>query len=153
MSTLSQLLHLGQNHFPISLSPNGGVKHPICHLLEHWSQSSIMVAFIDYSHMNNYYCHLSFKLVTKVRVGNSAGQKWSLGVTFHAPRSVGECEGMNPHTPKWTPTLGVRVPMDSQFFKKWFQGQNTLDWKIPYTIGKLFEHRCLKWARMTHLGI
>jgi hypothetical protein len=22
------------------------------------------------------------------------------GVTFHAPESVGECEGMNPHTPK-----------------------------------------------------
>jgi len=24
-----------------------------------------------------------------------------------------ECEGMNPHTPKWTPTLGVRIPMES----------------------------------------
>jgi hypothetical protein len=41
------------------------------------------------------------------------GQEWILGVRFHAPGSVGKCEGMNPHTPKWTPTLGVRVLMDS----------------------------------------
>jgi len=26
------------------------------------------------------------------------------------------CEGMNPHTPKWVPTLGVGVPMESQIF-------------------------------------
>jgi len=25
------------------------------------------------------------------------------------PKSVGECEGMSPHTPKWAPTLGVKV--------------------------------------------
>jgi hypothetical protein len=41
------------------------------------------------------------------------GQEWILGIKFHAPGSVGECEGMNPHTPKWTPTLGVGVLMDS----------------------------------------
>jgi hypothetical protein len=29
---------------------------------------------------------------------------------------------MNPHTPKWTPTLGVGVPMDSWIFKGWLQG-------------------------------
>jgi hypothetical protein len=23
-----------------------------------------------------------------------------------------ECEGMNSHTPKWTPTLGVRILME-----------------------------------------
>jgi hypothetical protein len=38
----------------------------------------------------------------------------SSGVTPHAPRSVGKCEGMNPHTPKATPTLGDGVPMDSE---------------------------------------
>jgi hypothetical protein len=26
--------------------------------------------------------------------------------------SVGECEGMSPHTPKWAPTLAVGVSMD-----------------------------------------
>jgi hypothetical protein len=28
-----------------------------------------------------------------------------------------------------------------------------MDWRIPYTIGKLLEFRCLKWARMAHLDI
>jgi len=35
------------------------------------------------------------------------GPRGSPRVTSHAPRSVGECEGMNPHTPKGAPTLGV----------------------------------------------
>ncbi len=26
-----------------------------------------------------------------------------------------------------------------------------MDWDIPYIIRKLLEHRCLKWAHMTHL--
>jgi hypothetical protein len=45
-------------------------------------------------------------------------QKWNLGVTFHAPKSGRECEGMNPHTPKWVPTLRVKVSMDYQIFKR-----------------------------------
>jgi hypothetical protein len=28
-----------------------------------------------------------------------------------------------------------------------------MDWSVPYTIGKLLERRCLKWAHMTHLDI
>jgi hypothetical protein len=28
-----------------------------------------------------------------------------------------ECEGMNPHIPKWVPTLGVGILMDSQIYK------------------------------------
>jgi hypothetical protein len=31
-------------------------------------------------------------------------------VTFYALGNVGKCEGMNPHTPKWTPTLGSWNP-------------------------------------------
>jgi hypothetical protein len=46
----------------------------------------------------------------------------SPGITFHAPRNARECEGMNPHTPKWTPTLGIGIPMHSQIFKGRFQG-------------------------------
>jgi hypothetical protein len=62
-------------------------------------------------------CHnLSLGLMTKARPYKGAGQEWSPKVTFHAPRSVGKCEGMNPHTPKWTPILGVGVPIDSQIF-------------------------------------
>jgi hypothetical protein len=46
------------------------------------------------------YHNLSLGLVTKVRVYKGAGQDGNSGVTSHAFGSVGECEGMNPHTPK-----------------------------------------------------
>jgi hypothetical protein len=50
---------------------------------------------------NDNKCHnLSLKLVTKARVSKVTSQKGSLGVTFIAPRSAKECEGMNLHTPK-----------------------------------------------------
>jgi len=48
-----------------------------------------------------------------------AGQN---GVMLHAPGSARECEGIDPHTPKGTPTLGVGVPVDSRMFKKQLQG-------------------------------
>jgi len=31
------------------------------------------------------------------------------------------------------------------------RGQNSLDWKVPYIIGNILEHRCLKLVCMTHL--
>jgi len=48
--------------------------------------------------------------------------KESPGVTSHTPRNVGKCEGVNPHTPKATPTLGDGVLMDFQNFREQFQG-------------------------------
>jgi hypothetical protein len=33
------------------------------------------------------------------------------------------------------------------------QGQNSMAWRVLYTIGKILERRCLKWARITHLDI
>jgi len=51
--------------------------------------------------------------VTKVRVYKVAGQEGSSGIMSHVIGSVRECEGINPHTPKGTPPLGVGVPMDS----------------------------------------
>ncbi len=63
-------------------------------------------------------CHnLSLGLATNVKACKGAGQEGPR-ITSHAPKSVGECEGMNPHTPKWTPTLGIEVMMDSQIFRK-----------------------------------
>jgi hypothetical protein len=43
--------------------------------------------------------------------------------------SVRECEGINPHTPKWAPTLGIRLLMDSQIFRKQFQGSKLMGLK------------------------
>ncbi len=37
---------------------------------------------------------------------------------IHALGNVRKCVGMSPHIPKWTPILGIGVPMDSQIFKK-----------------------------------
>jgi hypothetical protein len=42
----------------------------------------------------------SLGLVIKVRACKGAGQEGSLGITSHALKSVGKCEGMNLHTPK-----------------------------------------------------
>ncbi len=71
----------------------------------------------------------SFGLATKARACKGVGQKGSPEVTSHAPKSVGKCEGMNLHTPKWAPTLGVGVSMDFQTFKKRLQGTKPIGLK------------------------
>jgi len=50
--------------------------------------------------------------VTKVRGCKVVGQEGSSGVMPHAPKSARECEGIDPHTPKGTPILGIEVLMD-----------------------------------------
>jgi hypothetical protein len=60
---------------------------------------------------------------------------------------------MNIHTPKWTPMLGVGVPVAPESSKSGFKGQNPSSWGIIYIIGKLLKRRCLKLACMTHLDI
>jgi hypothetical protein len=52
-------------------------------------------------------------IIATLASGLFAGQERSLGVMPHAPKSARECEGIDPHTLKGTPTLGVGVPMDS----------------------------------------
>jgi hypothetical protein len=52
----------------------------------------------------------SFGLVTKAKGVARVRAKRKSGVTSHTPGSVRKCEGVNPHTPKWTPMLGVGVP-------------------------------------------
>jgi len=69
-----------------------------------------------------------------------ASQEGSPEVTLHAPENVGKCEGMNPHTPKATPTLGTIIPVESwwtpESSKGNYKGQNSMAWKVPYIIGK-----------------
>jgi hypothetical protein len=80
--------------------------------------------------------------MTKARAYKGAGQEGSPGVTSYAPGNVGDCEGMNPHTPKWAP----------KYSENDYRDQNPLEWKFLYIIEKLLELRCLDWAHMTHLG-
>jgi hypothetical protein len=50
------------------------------------------------------------------------GQEGTPRSHFTCSRECKECEGMNPHTPKGTPMLGVEVPKDSRIFKARLQG-------------------------------
>ncbi len=70
--------------------------------------------------------NLSLGLATKARAYKGANQEGSPGLTSHAHGSAKECEVMNPHTPKWSPILGVRVPMDYQIFRGQMQGSKTI---------------------------
>ncbi len=51
----------------------------------------------------------SLGLVTKIKACKVAGQEGSPKVTSGAPENAKECEGVNPHTPKWIPIVGVGV--------------------------------------------
>ncbi len=95
----------------------------------------------------------NFRLATKAKELQGCGPKKSLGVASHIPESVGKCEGVNPHTPKATPTLGDGVPMESRTSESDFKSQNSMACGVLYIIGKLLERRCLKWAHITHLDI
>jgi hypothetical protein len=66
-------------------------------------------------------CHNpNLGLVIKARACKVASQEGIMGITSHAHGSAKECEGMNPHTPKWIIILGVGVLMDSQIFRGQF---------------------------------
>jgi hypothetical protein len=72
--------------------------------------------------IQGYYRNPNFELTTKAKGLQGCMPKESPGVTSHTPRNVGKCEGVNPHTPKATPTLGDGVLMDFQNFREQFQG-------------------------------
>jgi hypothetical protein len=81
------------------------------------SSSPLLLAMLNVG----YCCNPNLGFMTKLRAHKGVNQEWSPKVTFHALRSVRECEGMNPHTPKCVRTLGIKVPMDFQIFKRRFQ--------------------------------
>jgi len=74
-------------------------------------------------------CNPSLGLATKTKACKGVGQKESPGITFHVLGSARECEGMNPHAPKWALTFGVGFPMDSWIFRKQFQGTKPIGLK------------------------
>jgi hypothetical protein len=60
--------------------------------------------------------------MTKAKGLQECEPRESSGVTSHTPENVGKCEGVNPHTPKATPTLRDVVSMDFRNFRERFQG-------------------------------
>jgi len=94
----------------------------------------------------------SLRFTTKARTCEGAGQEWSLGITFHVLESVRMCEGMNPTLASELPLWKLESQWTFEFSENNCRGENPLDWRIPYIMGKFLEHRCLKWGHMTHLS-
>ncbi len=68
--------------------------------------------------------------------------------------------GVQENVREWTFTLPRQLPFGG--LKSWrtlessgsdCRGQNPLVWRVLYIIQKLLKHKCLKWARITHLNI
>jgi hypothetical protein len=60
-----------------------------------------IVIYFYFILLTKYFCHnLSLRLTTNAKACKGEDQEGNLGVTSHAPGNVGECEGMNLHTPK-----------------------------------------------------
>jgi hypothetical protein len=73
-----------------------------------------------------YYCrNPSLGLVTKAKGCKVAGQERSPGIMSHSPGNARECEGIDPHTPKGTPTLGVGSPGGLPNFQRAISGVKT----------------------------
>ncbi len=102
----------------------------------HWLAPSLLWDLVQFKNENTKYHKEFFKcrnpslgLATKARAYEGTSQEGSPGVTFHAPESARECEGMNLHTPKWAPTLRIGVPVDSQIFIEQLQGSKPIKLK------------------------
>jgi len=81
-----------------------------------------------------------------------SSQKYNPGITF-------TLWGMQENVREWTHTFPSGLPLwelESQWTFEFSQSnlmhQNSLDWKVLYTIGKLLRHKCLKLACMIHLS-
>jgi hypothetical protein len=79
----------------------------VCVVAMKLTQVDIYNLYVDLK--SHFFRNPSLGFATKARACKSAGQKGSSGSTFHVPGIAKECEGMKPHTPKGTPTLGVGV--------------------------------------------
>jgi hypothetical protein len=79
-------------------------------------------------------------IVATLALGSRQRQGFAKSAGQERDSGVWESVRMNIHTPKWTPILGVGVPMDSWNFREWLQGskpfalRNSLyNWKATKT--------------------
>jgi hypothetical protein len=78
-------------------------------------------------------------LATKARAYKRTKQEGGLRGTSYTLGSARECERMNPHTPKATPTWGVGIPKNSQIFKERLQGSKPIGLKSSLYHGKAIQ--------------
>ncbi len=87
-----------------------------------WMKQKNLWGGLPWKHYYDIICHNpSFGLATKARACKSAGQEGGPKGTSYTPGSVGECERISLHTPKWALIWGVGVSMDSWIFKEQLQ--------------------------------
>ncbi len=91
-------------------------------------------------------CNPSLGLATKARACKVAGQEGS-------PRVKKSVREWTLTLPKEFPFWEVESWLSPKCSESNCKGQNPMDWRVIYTIGKLLKFRCLKWARITHLDI
>jgi hypothetical protein len=82
--------------------------------------------------------NLSLGLATKAKGCKVAGQEGRPGV-MSTPGSGRGCEGIDLHTPKGTPTLGVGVPVDSRMSRERLQGSKPNGLRISLYHWKAIE--------------
>jgi hypothetical protein len=88
-------------------------------------------------------------LMTNARGMERCGLKVQPGNHIHILGSARECEGMNPHTPKWAPILGVGILMDFRIFKEWFEGSKLIRLKSSWNINVKNEVALSIWKLTT----
>jgi hypothetical protein len=104
-----------------------------------------------------FYCNCN--LIATLTLGSQPRQGLA---KVHAKKEARESHFMLPgvleSVKEWTLTLPSQLPLwelESQWTPESsesnYKGQNPLNCKVFYIIGKLLELRCLKWACMTHL--
>jgi hypothetical protein len=81
------------------------------------------------------------------------GLRMQPNIHIHTFESVRECEGMSPHILSGLSFWELESFWSPKCLERNLKGQNSLDWKLIYTIEKLLRLRCLKWACMIHLSI
>ncbi len=94
----------------------------------HTNNPSSHHMFGIYSHLPSCHDH-NLEFTINVRAYKGESRKWSPKVTFNVPKSVGGCEEMNPHTPKWALILGFLVLMDFQIFRERWKGTKLIGLK------------------------
>jgi hypothetical protein len=91
--------------------------------------------------------------MTKAKTCKGGGWEWNPRVTFTLP---GMWENVREwaHTfPSGLPLWGLESLQSPGFSKSNFKGQNSLDWRVHYIIGKFLKFKCLMYAHITHLSI
>ncbi len=89
----------------------------------------------------------------KAKALQGCGPRGSRGVTSHIPGSVRKCEGVNPHTPKATPTWEMESRWTPETSESDCKGQTSMDYGVLYIIRKLLKRRCIKLDLIAHSDI